>query len=90
MTPEERAHFTEIKVAFEASQTADKSQRCFSCGDCLTCENCWTLCPDNAVMKTVEVASDDSPYVLDYDYCNGCGMCDDECPTGYIIMEPDH
>ena len=33
----------------------------------------------------MEVASDDSHYVFDFDfdYCNGCGMYDDEYPTGY-------
>jgi formate dehydrogenase (NADP+) beta subunit len=87
--PDERTDFTEIEIALDASQASAEAQRCFSCGDCLACDNCWTLCPDNAVVKTVEVASDGSNYVFDYDYCKGCGLCAYECPTGYIIMGPD-
>jgi formate dehydrogenase beta subunit len=38
------------------------------------------------VIKTVEVASDGSHYLFDYDFCKGCGMCANECPCGYIRM----
>jgi len=69
-------------------QTAvlNESRRCFSCGNCLACDNCWTLCPDSAVLKTKDLASDGSHYVFDYDYCKGCGLCAYECPCGYIDM----
>ena len=64
---EERTDFSKIEVAFDISQTAEDSQRCFSCRDCLTCDNCRTLCPDNVVVKTVEVGIDGSHYVCAYD-----------------------
>ncbi len=66
-----------------------EAQRCLSCGNCLACDNCWTLCPDNAVIKTQELASDGSHYLFDLDYCKGCGLCAQECPTGYIQMVPE-
>jgi len=47
------------------------------------------MCPDNAVIKTVELASDGSHYVFDYDYCKGCGLCAQECPTGFIQSVPE-
>lgn len=76
----------EIEAGLGAGQAARESERCFSCGECMSCDNCWTLCPDNAVLKTTEPASDGSHYVFDYDYCKGCGLCAHECPVGFIAM----
>lgn len=85
----ERTVEAEIETGLTHGQVVDESHRCFSCGQCLACDNCWTLCPDNAVLKTVELASDGSHYVFDYDYCKGCGLCAHECPPGYIVMEEE-
>jgi len=76
----------EITTTLTAPLIAQESQRCFSCGNCLACDNCWTLCPDSAVLKTKELATDGSHYVFDYDYCKGCGLCAAECPCGFIDM----
>jgi NADPH-dependent glutamate synthase beta subunit-like oxidoreductase/Pyruvate/2-oxoacid:ferredoxin oxidoreductase delta subunit len=76
----------EITTSLSAPLVAKESLRCFSCGNCLACDNCWTLCPDSAVLKTKELASDGSHYVFDYDYCKGCGLCAYECPCGFIEM----
>ena len=75
----------------ERHQVLAEAHRCLSCGDCLACDNCWTLCPDVAVLKTRDVAADGSHYVFDYGYCycKGCGLCAHECPTGYIVMQED-
>jgi ferredoxin len=27
--------------------------------------------------------------VFDYDYCKGCGICSEICPSGSISMEPE-
>jgi Pyruvate/2-oxoacid:ferredoxin oxidoreductase delta subunit len=83
---DERNDVFEIEGGLNTNQIAVETDRCFSCGNCLACDNCWTYCPDNAVIKTVEVASDGSHYLFDYDFCKGCGMCAYECPCGYIRM----
>lgn len=44
-----------------------------------SCFNCWLYCPDCVVSKTV-------PPVIDYEYCKGCGICAEECPSGAIRM----
>jgi Pyruvate/2-oxoacid:ferredoxin oxidoreductase delta subunit len=44
------------------------------------------MCPDNAVIKTGDA---DTPYVIDLDYCKGCGICAAECPAGAITMVPE-
>ncbi len=83
---EERTCETEIEGGITGLQAAHEANRCFACGNCLRCDNCWTFCPDSAVLKTNEVTFDGSFYVFDYDYCKGCGLCASECPTGYISI----
>ncbi len=79
----------EIELGLEEPQAMGEAQRCLSCGNCFACDNCWTFCPDTAVLKTAELASDGSNYVFDYDYCKGCGLCANECPSGFIVMQED-
>jgi pyruvate ferredoxin oxidoreductase delta subunit len=43
------------------------------------CLNCWVFCPDCVVSRTV-------PPVIDLEYCKGCGICAEECPTQAIAM----
>ncbi|MCP4137620.1 MAG: pyruvate ferredoxin oxidoreductase [bacterium] len=47
-----------------------------------SCFLCWTYCPDGVVSKTV-------PPQIDLEYCKGCGICAEECPTGAIEMVTD-
>jgi pyruvate ferredoxin oxidoreductase gamma subunit len=60
---------------------------------CIMCRKCWLYCPDDAIveawrevegprgrkfrMKTID---------FDYQYCKGCGVCAEVCPTGAIQM----
>lgn len=85
----ERNAEREIEQPLTLGQIETESRRCFSCGECMACDNCWTLCPDSAVLKTREVAAGGDHYVFDYDYCKGCGLCAHECPAGYIAMQPE-
>jgi NADPH-dependent glutamate synthase beta subunit-like oxidoreductase/ferredoxin len=85
----ERTAAAEVEGGLSCRQAVDEGKRCFSCGNCLACDNCWTLCPDVAVLKTQETVSDGSNYVFDYEYCKGCGLCAAECPSAYIVMEDE-
>jgi formate dehydrogenase beta subunit len=77
---------TEVEGALTAAHAFDESHRCFSCGECMACDNCWTLCPDNSVLKAKDHCLDGNDYVFDYDHCKGCGLCAHECPAGFIAM----
>ena len=56
-----------------------------SCGNCFECDNCYGVCPDNAVIKL----GPGKRFEFNYDYCKGCGMCVAECPCGAIEMVPE-
>jgi len=43
------------------------------------CFMCWLYCPDGVISRTI-------PPVIDYEYCKGCGICAEECPTKAITM----
>jgi formate dehydrogenase (NADP+) beta subunit len=89
LPPEQRKGQEEIEGSLEPNQARREADRCLSCGSCFACDNCWTLCPDSAVLKIPERLADGSHYVFDYDYCKGCGLCVHECPCGCIAMEDE-
>ncbi len=78
--------FDEIQHGLTEENALFEARRCMSCGNCLQCDNCYGVCPDNAVIKTGE---DEVPYIFNYDYCKGCGVCSSECPCGAINMEKE-
>jgi len=82
---EHRSADKEIEASISRDDFEAEARRCFSCGECMSCDNCWTLCPDNAVLKADSTA-EGWHYVFDYDHCKGCGICAHECPVGFITM----
>ena len=48
---------------------------------CVDCLLCWLHCPDSAVMLRQEAFDG-----FDYDFCKGCEICAEVCPTGAIEM----
>jgi len=79
--------FEEVVGGLDASTALFEARRCLSCGSCFACDNCYGMCPDNAVIKL------DPPgayaYEIDLDFCKGCGLCAQECPCGAIEMVPE-
>ena len=61
----------------------EEASRCFSCGYCNLCGNCWAFCPDIAINQKEE------GYEIDYDYCKGCGICTEECPTKAMSLRKE-
>lgn len=82
---EARENFQEIYGNLTPEKALGEAQRCFSCGKCYFCDNCYLLCPDASVLKQEE----GTVHVLDYEYCKGCGICENECPVGVIDMEKE-
>ncbi len=84
--PENRSAQVEIEGPLSRDGLDTEARRCFSCGECMACDNCWTLCPDNSVLKVQSAGESKWHYVFDYDHCKGCGICAHECPVGFIAM----
>ncbi|MFN7150598.1 MAG: FAD-dependent oxidoreductase, partial [Microthrixaceae bacterium] len=78
--------FDEVVQGLDEGTALFEARRCLSCGSCLQCDNCYGICPDNAVIKLGEPGE---PYLIDLDYCKGCGLCAAECPSGAIQMLPE-
>jgi formate dehydrogenase beta subunit len=70
--------FQEIYAGFDRELLHRETDRCFSCGVCNFCDNCWVFCPDVAIIRK------DDEYEINYDYCKGCLVCVTECPRSCI------
>ncbi len=51
---------------------------------CVNCMICWLNCPDDSI-----VVKDGQMLGFDYDYCKGCSICSNVCPTKAIDMVPE-
>ncbi len=79
------ASFEEVNLGYPEDIAVEEAKRCFNCGVCNLCDNCYIFCPDLAIIKQGE----DEPNVIDYDHCKGCGICVEECPRNALVMEEE-
>lgn len=77
--------FDEVVQGLDETNALYEARRCLSCGNCFECDNCYGVCPDNAVIKL----GPGKGFQFNYDYCKGCGVCAQECPSGAIAMLPE-
>ena len=48
---------------------------------CVKCLLCWVYCPEPAIHR-----HEDNSVEIDYNFCKGCGICENVCPTKAITM----
>ena len=77
-----RTTFEEVHGGLDEEHALLEARRCMSCGHCFECDNCYGMCPDNAIVKL----GPGRGFHIDLDYCKGCGICSSECPCGAIAM----
>jgi 2-oxoacid:acceptor oxidoreductase delta subunit (pyruvate/2-ketoisovalerate family) len=80
---DERARsFEEIDLKISAQLAMKEAERCFNCGLCNQCDNCYIYCPDSSVIRE----RDHQGRHINYDYCKGCGLCVVECPRNAMSL----
>jgi len=76
----------EVIQAFTEEQAVEEANRCFSCGTCNACDNCYLVCPEPCIARSVR---SNGLYKILIDYCKGCRVCIEECPTGCLEGVPE-
>jgi NADPH-dependent glutamate synthase beta subunit-like oxidoreductase len=87
LAPEERLSrpMDEMDLGITQEQALEETTRCFSCGMCFGCENCWMYCQSNC-FKKVKDLQPGHYYSIDLSTCDGCKKCAEECPCGYLEL----
>ncbi len=78
--------FMEVHQGLSKEEAVHDANRCFHCGVCTMCDNCYVFCPDATVSRK---GDDQWGYDIDFTFCKGCGICSYECPRCAMIMEEE-
>jgi NADPH-dependent glutamate synthase beta subunit-like oxidoreductase len=76
----------EVIQAYSEEQATAEAARCFSCGTCNACDNCYLVCPEPCIVR---LDRSNGLYKILVDYCKGCRVCIEECPTGCLEGVPE-
>jgi NADPH-dependent glutamate synthase beta subunit-like oxidoreductase len=75
--------FKEINLSYSREEANASALRCFSCGTCNYCLNCYYFCPEGVVsLDPVRQTK-----TVDLDHCKGCGTCAKSCPRSAVVMK---
>ena len=83
---ERMSGFREINQPYPQETAVNEAERCFHCGVCTMCDNCFVYCPDVAITRK---SHEKWGYEINLDYCKGCGICVYECPRSSMVMEEE-
>lgn len=78
-----KLNFVEVNLGLPPEVAIAEAERCFHCGRCNLCENCYIFCPDIAVTFDDKLRS----FAINRTLCKGCGICITECPRSAISWE---
>jgi NADPH-dependent glutamate synthase beta subunit-like oxidoreductase len=74
--------FSEVNLGFSSEEAALSASRCFTCGICNYCYNCYFFCPEGAI----SLDPDRQSKTVDLEHCKGCGTCAKACPRNVVEM----
>jgi formate dehydrogenase major subunit len=74
---------SEVAETIAEEQFLDEVERCYSCGQCMGCEQCFMYCTSGCFTRS----DDPEPggyFTLNLDACRQCGKCIEVCPCGFL------
>ena len=75
--------FSEVHRGFAPDEAGLSASRCFSCGTCNYCYNCYFFCPEGVIsLDPVRQMR-----IVDLEHCKGCGTCAKACPRNVVFMK---
>ena len=74
---------TEVAKSITEEQFLAEVDRCFSCGSCFGCEQCYMYCTTGCFTK-LEEPSPGKYFTINLDACHECGKCIEVCPCGFL------
>ena len=75
--------FSEVNLGFTSEEASFSASRCFSCGTCNYCYNCYFFCPEGVI--SLDPAQ--RIRIVDFEHCKGCGTCAKSCPRNVVEMK---
>ena len=78
----------EVAKTITEEQFLAEVERCFSCGTCSGCEQCYMYCTSGCFIR-LEEPSPGMYFTLNLDQCKECGKCIEVCPGGYLENAKD-
>lgn len=75
--------FSEVNRGFTPDEAGVSASRCFSCGTCNYCYNCYYFCPEGVILLDPlhQIRT------VDLEHCKGCGTCAKVCPRSVVLMK---
>jgi NADPH-dependent glutamate synthase beta subunit-like oxidoreductase/Pyruvate/2-oxoacid:ferredoxin oxidoreductase delta subunit len=78
----------EVTKSITESQFLAEVERCFSCGSCFGCEQCYMYCTSGCFTR-LEEPRPGMYFSLNLDQCKECGKCIEVCPCGFLeVTQP--
>lgn len=78
-----RMGMAEVSRTISEEQFLAEVERCFSCGACCGCEQCFMYCTADCFTR-LENPRPGTYFELDTTRCKECGKCIEVCPCGYL------
>jgi Pyruvate/2-oxoacid:ferredoxin oxidoreductase delta subunit len=82
------AGMVEVAETITESQFLAEVERCFSCGTCSGCEQCFMYCTSGCFTR-LEEPRPGMYFTLNLDQCKECGKCIEVCPGGFLQVIAD-
>lgn len=78
-----RKTYREVNLSADETKAAISAARCYSCGRCNACYNCFYFCPEGVIA----IDRDQRTRMVDLAHCKGCGTCAKACPRNAVEMK---